>query len=50
MTSKSMAAASVNGSLRVEDGKGAVRMEARFQTGTDDVWSALTDPERLACW
>ena len=50
MTVNSGADAGVKGSLRVEGGKGAVRMEARFQTGTDDVWSALTDPERLACW
>lgn len=44
------AGASIVGSLRVEDGKGAVRMEVRFQTVTDDVWSALTDPVRLARW
>ncbi len=50
MTSNSGADASITGSLRVEEGKGAVRMEARFETGTDDVWSALTDPVRLARW
>ena len=38
------------GSLRSADGKGAVRMEDRFDTDIDDVWSALTDPGRLARW
>src|SRR5436190_21639268 len=38
------------GSLRTADGKGALRMQDRFDTGIDDVWSALTDPSRLARW
>jgi uncharacterized protein YndB with AHSA1/START domain len=38
------------GSLRTADGKGAVRMEDRFDTDIDDLWSALTDPGRLARW
>lgn len=38
------------GSLRSADGKGAVRMEDRFDTDIDDLWSALTDPRRLARW
>ncbi len=38
------------GTLRSADGKGVVRMEDRFDTDIDDVWSALTDPARLACW
>jgi uncharacterized protein YndB with AHSA1/START domain len=50
MTSNSRAEASITGSLRVEDGKGAVRMEARLDAGADHVWSALTDPVRLASW
>jgi len=32
------------GSLRSADGKGIVRVEDRFETGIDDLWSALTDP------
>ena len=32
------------------DGKGVVRIEDRFDTAIDDVWSALTDPSRLARW
>ena len=38
------------GSLRTADGKGVVRMEDRFDTGIDDLWSALTEPRRLARW
>ena len=38
------------GSLRSADGKGVVRMEDRFETDIDDLWSALTDPGRLARW
>jgi uncharacterized protein YndB with AHSA1/START domain len=38
------------GSLRSADGKGVVRIEDRFDTPVDDLWSALTDPGRLARW
>jgi uncharacterized protein YndB with AHSA1/START domain len=38
------------GRLRVADGKGVVRMENRVDTAIDEVWSALTDPSRLASW
>ena len=38
------------GSLRESAGKGVVRMEASFDSNVDDVWSALTDPRRLATW
>jgi uncharacterized protein YndB with AHSA1/START domain len=38
------------GSLRSADDKGVVRMEDRVDTDIDDVWSALTDPSRLARW
>jgi uncharacterized protein YndB with AHSA1/START domain len=38
------------GSLRSVDGTGVVRMEDRFDTDIDDLWSALTDPHRLARW
>ena len=37
-------------SLGSADGKGVVRMEDRFDTHIDDLWSALTDPPRLARW
>src|SRR6478672_6708768 len=42
--------ASVLGSLHSADGEGVVRMEDRFDTGIDDLWGALTDPDRLAHW
>ena len=38
------------GSLRTTNGKVVVRMEDRYRTDADDLWSALTDPERLARW
>jgi uncharacterized protein YndB with AHSA1/START domain len=38
------------GSLGSADGKGVVRMQDRFEPSIDDVWSALTDRERLAVW
>jgi uncharacterized protein YndB with AHSA1/START domain len=38
------------GSLGTAEGKGVVRMEDHFDTTVDDVWSALTDRDRLAVW
>lgn len=38
------------GSMRSAEGKGIVRIEDRVDTDVDDVWSALTDPRRLAHW
>ena len=40
----------VLGILRSEDGTTAVRMEDCFDTDIEDLWSALTEPERLARW
>ena len=50
MTSNARAGTRILGSLRSADGKGIVRMEDRFDTDIDDLWSALTDPARLARW
>jgi uncharacterized protein YndB with AHSA1/START domain len=50
MTSNTGAGAPILGNLRSADGKGVVRIEDRFAAGIDDVWSALTDPRRLARW
>jgi len=50
MTSNADAAGRILGSLRSADGKGIVRMEDRFDADMDDLWSALTDPVRLARW
>ena len=38
------------GSLRAADGSGVVRIEDRYDTHIDDLWSAFTDPARLARW
>lgn len=38
------------GTLRAADGTGIVRLEDRFDTDIDDLWSAVTDPSRLARW
>lgn len=40
----------VLGTLRSADGAGAVRIEDRYDTDVDDLWSALTDPDRLSRW
>jgi uncharacterized protein YndB with AHSA1/START domain len=50
MTSGTSPAARILGSLRSADGKGVVRIEDRYDTDIDDLWSALTDPGRLARW
>ena len=50
MTSNAGAGNRILGTLRSADGKGVVRMEDRFDTDIDDLWSALTDPSRLARW
>ena len=38
------------GSLRSVDGEGVVRIEERLDAGIEDVWAALTDPDRLKHW
>jgi uncharacterized protein YndB with AHSA1/START domain len=50
MKNEARASSRILGSLRSEDGKGVVRMEDRFDTDIEDLWSALTDPQRLARW
>ena len=50
MTSNAGAGSRILGSLRSADGKGIVRMQDRFDTDIDDLWSALTDPRRLTRW
>ena len=50
MTSNARPGTRILGSLRSANGKGVVRMQDRFDTDIDDVWSALTDPLRLARW
>jgi uncharacterized protein YndB with AHSA1/START domain len=50
MTSNARPGARILGGLRSADGKGVVRMEDCFDSDIDDLWSALTDPRRLARW
>lgn len=50
MTTNTSGGVRTLGTLRAADGKGVVRLEDRFDTDTDDLWSALTDPRRLARW
>jgi uncharacterized protein YndB with AHSA1/START domain len=38
------------GSLRATGARVAVRMEDRYSTHVDDLWLAITDPQRLARW
>src|SRR5215471_14309917 len=50
MTSNARPNTRILGSLRSADGKGVVRIEDRYDTDIDDLWSAITDPGRLARW
>src|SRR5215469_3160482 len=50
MTSNSRPATRILGSLRSADGAGVVRIEDRYDADIDDLWSAITDPQRLARW
>jgi len=50
MTSDARTGNRILGSLLTADGRGVVRMQDRFDTDIDDLWSALTDPARLAHW
>ena len=50
MTSNASPDADILGSLGSADGAGVVRIEDRYETDIDDLWSALTDPDRLARW
>ena len=50
MNGKAAGGARILGSLRAADGRGVVRVEDHFDTDMDDLWSALTDPIRLAHW
>ncbi len=50
MTRRAPSAGRILGSLRSADGQGVVRIEDRYDTDIDDLWSAITDPGRLARW
>jgi len=50
MTSSGRGGTRILGSLRSAGGNGVVRIEDHYDTDIDDLWSALTDPGRLARW
>lgn len=51
MTSSTGRDPRIIGSLRrLDDGKGAVTMEDLYDTDVHDLWSAVTEPDRLAHW
>jgi uncharacterized protein YndB with AHSA1/START domain len=51
MTNDPEQAININGSVRSDDGAhGSIRMEGTYHTDIKDLWSALTDPIRLARW
>jgi uncharacterized protein YndB with AHSA1/START domain len=50
MTNNASPDTRILGSLRSADGAGVVRIEDRYDTDIDDLWSAITDPVRLARW
>ena len=50
MTGDAGTGAGLLGTLGTADGKGVVRVEDRVDADIETVWSALTDPSRLASW
>jgi uncharacterized protein YndB with AHSA1/START domain len=50
MASNATGGGRILGSLRSANGAGVVHIEDRYDTAIDDLWSALTDPVRLARW
>ena len=50
MTGDASTGARLLGTLGTAAGKGVVRVQDRFDADVETVWSALTDPSRLASW
>jgi uncharacterized protein YndB with AHSA1/START domain len=50
MTTDARSGERLLGTLGSADGKGVVRIEDRYSTDIDDLWSAITEPDRLARW
>jgi uncharacterized protein YndB with AHSA1/START domain len=50
MTANAPEGMRILGSVRSADGMGALRIEHRLDAAIDEVWSALTEPSRLAEW
>ena len=40
----------IRGSIRVANGAATVHIEDRYETSIEDLWSAITEPERLVRW
>jgi uncharacterized protein YndB with AHSA1/START domain len=38
------------GELLIEGGRGTIRMDDLYRTDIDDLWDAITSPDRLARW
>ena len=49
-TSRTGGRREVVATMRADQGTGVVRTESRFDTSAEDLWEALTTPERLARW
>jgi uncharacterized protein YndB with AHSA1/START domain len=50
MTSNERPDTRIQGRLQSAGGKGIVRVEDVYDTDIDDLWSAITEPDRLARW
>jgi uncharacterized protein YndB with AHSA1/START domain len=50
MTTGSPEGERILATLRAEGGTGTVRLQTLLATPVEDVWSTLTDPQRLAHW
>jgi uncharacterized protein YndB with AHSA1/START domain len=50
MSGESRPGPGILGSLGSAGGSGVVRIEDRYDTRADDLWSAMTDPTRLVSW
>jgi uncharacterized protein YndB with AHSA1/START domain len=50
MTNNASDSQRILGTLRSDDGVGVVRIEDSFDAVIEEVWSAITDPARLAQW
>jgi uncharacterized protein YndB with AHSA1/START domain len=50
MTNENATDLRILGSLREENGRGTVHVEDVYPTDIDDLWSAISEPERLKRW
>jgi uncharacterized protein YndB with AHSA1/START domain len=50
MTNDNRADLRILGSLREENGRGTIHVEDVYPTDIDDMWSAISEPERLRRW